>query len=76
MVRFESTLYFGNVERFRNMLIAITGQDPSIQQKKRKEVKIDTEGEDPLLKLIENEVVEDYRHNGELVHNGVSSNLT
>ena len=74
MVRFESTLYFGNVERFRNMLITITGQDPSIQQKPRKEVKV--EGEDSLLTLIENEIVEDYRHNGELVPNGVSSNLT
>ena len=40
VLRFESSLYFGNVERFRNALIDVTGRDPSMQQKPLKEVKL------------------------------------
>ena len=74
MVRFESTLYFGNVERFRNMLVAITGKDPSIKQEPRVEL-AEIADSDENVKLIENEIGEDYRKNGGLVPNGVSCNL-
>ena len=76
VLRFESTLYFGNVERFRNMLVDITGKDPSIQQEPRKEVKVDAEGGDSSgnAKLIDNEVNEGYSNYGAIVPNRVSSN--
>lgn len=34
-MRFESSLYFGNVERFRKALVAITGHDPTIKEEKK-----------------------------------------
>ena len=39
-MRFESSLYFANVERFRKSLVSVTGKDPSIKQEERKEVKL------------------------------------
>ena len=74
-MRFESTLYFGNVERFRNMLVDITGQDPSIQQEPQKEVKV-AEGADSSENaiLIDNEVDEGYSNYGAVVPNRVSRN--
>ncbi|KAK2573107.1 Solute carrier family 26 member 6 [Acropora cervicornis] len=35
VMRFESSLYFGNVERFRKALVAITGHDPTIKEEKK-----------------------------------------
>ena len=40
VLRFESSLYYGNAERFRNALVDVTGRDPSIQQKLLQEVKL------------------------------------
>ena len=40
VLRLESPLYFGNVERFRNVLVSASGLDPSSQQKARKRVKL------------------------------------
>ncbi|XP_073252722.1 prestin-like [Porites lutea] len=42
VLRFESTLYFGNVERFRNALYTVTGLDPN------------TEGQPKLEKINDN----------------------
>lgn len=39
-MRFESSLYFANVERFRKSLVAVTGKDPSVKEEERKEVKL------------------------------------
>jgi len=47
VMRFESSLYFANVERFRKALVSVTGKDPSIKEEERKEVKLangDNEG--------------------------------
>lgn len=38
MLRFESTLYFGNVERFRNALYTVTGLDPNTEEQPKIEV--------------------------------------
>ena len=40
-MRFESSLYFGNVERFRSAFVAITGHDPTIKEEKPVQVKSD-----------------------------------
>lgn len=39
-MRFESSLYFANVERFRKSLVAVTGKDPSIKEEVRNEVNL------------------------------------
>ena len=44
-MRFESSLYFANVERFRKALVSVTGKDPSIKEEERKEVKLENGGE-------------------------------
>lgn len=41
VMRFESSLYFANVERFRKALVSVTGKDPSIKEETRKEVKLE-----------------------------------
>lgn len=58
MLRLESPLYFGNVERFRNMLVTTSGLDPaSAQQESRKLVSSDPQEKDELLSgRIRNEV--------------------
>lgn len=55
VLRFESSLYFGNAERFRNALVDVTGRDPSVQQKSREEVKPTNENFDENAELIGNE---------------------
>lgn len=70
MLRFESSLYFGNAERFRNALVDVTGRDPSVQQKSREEVKPTNENFDENAELIGNENSVD-----EGIPNGVSDNL-
>lgn len=40
MLRFESTLYFGNVERFRNALYTVTGLDPNTEGQPKIEVRL------------------------------------
>ena len=56
VMRFESSLYFGNVERFRSALVTITGHDPTMQQGTRQEIKLDGKGDaDDNAALLENE---------------------
>lgn len=71
VLRFESPLYFGNVERFRNALVAATGLDPSTQQQPRKEVKPASNDSDERDELLENENCADPNYNEE-IPNGVS----
>lgn len=40
VLRFESTLYFGNVERFRNALYTVTGLDPNTEGQPKIEVRL------------------------------------
>lgn len=40
-MRFESSLYFANVERFRKALVSVTGKDPSIKEETRQDVKLE-----------------------------------
>ena len=57
VLRFESSLYFGNVERFRSALFEVTGRDPGIQPEKRKEVEVSYKHSDGKDKVrIPNEV--------------------
>ena len=73
MLRFESSLYFGNVERFRNALVVATGLDPSTQQEPRKEIALANNDSDEKDELLENENNgQDYNCNGE-IPNGVSN---
>ena len=67
VLRFESSLYFGNVERFRSALIAVAGRDPGVQQHKRKEVKLQSGDK---AELLENEQEDDFSDNQE-IPNGV-----
>ncbi|XP_066017113.1 prestin isoform X1 [Pocillopora verrucosa] len=53
VLRLESPLYFGNVERFRNALVSASGLDPSSQQKARKRVKLGND--DEKYDLLESE---------------------
>lgn len=56
VMRFESSLYFGNVERFRSALVTIAGQDPTMQQGTRQEIKLVGKGDaDDNEALLENE---------------------
>lgn len=58
-MRFESSLYFANVERFRKALVAVTGKDPSIKEEERKEVKLvngDNEGTQRHQNAGQNEI--------------------
>lgn len=56
VMRFESSLYFGNVERFRSALVTIAGQDPTMQQSTRQEIKLVGKGDaDDNEALLENE---------------------
>ena len=66
VLRFESSLYFGNVERFRNALVDITGRDPSIPQEPRKEVKLAEKDSDDKEELLENENGGDCNRNGRI----------
>jgi len=66
VLRFESSLYFGNVERFRNVLVDITGRDPSIPQEPRKEVKLAEKDSDDKEELLENENGGDCNRNGRI----------
>ena len=55
-MRFESSLYFGNVERFRSALVTIAGQDPTMQQGTRQEIELVGKGDaDDNEALLENE---------------------
>ena len=67
VLRLESPLYFGNVERFRNALVIATGLDPCAQQKPRKEVKLANDNE--KHELLENE-------NGENCYGGISNGVS
>ncbi|XP_015775140.1 PREDICTED: pendrin-like isoform X2 [Acropora digitifera] len=56
VMRFESSLYFGNVERFRSALVTIAGQDPTMQQGTRQEINLVGKGDaDDNEALLENE---------------------
>ncbi|XP_068719707.1 prestin-like isoform X1 [Montipora capricornis] len=75
VMRFESSLYFGNVERFRSALVQIAGCDPNVQQQQgtRKEVKLGKNNADDDVVLLENEFGEpngsdEKIANGKLVH--------
>ncbi|KAM7444005.1 hypothetical protein ABFA07_007374 [Porites harrisoni] len=79
VLRFESSLYFGNVERFRSALIAVAGRDPGVQQHKRKEVKLQSGDK---AELLENEQEDDFSDNQEIpngklvsVPNGVHKHM-
>ena len=68
-MRFESSLYFGNVERFRSALVTIAGQDPTMQQSTRQEIKLVGKGDaDDNEALLENE------HSEEIGSNEKSAN--
>ncbi|KAJ7388826.1 hypothetical protein OS493_035383 [Desmophyllum pertusum] len=68
VLRFESSLYFGNVERFRNALVVATGLDPSTQQEPRKEIALANNDSDEKDELLENENNgQDYNCNGEIL---------
>lgn len=71
VLRLESPLYFGNVERFRSALVAAAGLDPSTQQQPRKEVKLASNDSDEKDELLENENGADSNCNEE-IPNGVS----
>lgn len=71
VLRLESPLYFGNVERFRSALVAAAGLDPSTQQQPRKEVKLANNDSDEKDELLENENGADSNYIGE-IPNGVS----
>ncbi|XP_078370071.1 prestin-like isoform X2 [Oculina patagonica] len=66
VLRLESPLYFGNVERFRSALVAAAGLDPSTQQQPRKEVKLANNDSDEKDELLENENGADSNYNGEI----------
>ena len=71
-MRFESSLYFGNVERFRSALVQIAGCDPNVQQQQgtRKEVKLGKNNADDDVVLLENEFGEP-NGSDEKIANGV-----
>lgn len=71
VLRFESSLYFGNVERFRSALIAVVGRDPGVQQHTRKEVKLQSGDK---AELLENEQEDDFSDNQE-IPNGVRNSF-
>ena len=72
VLRFESPLYFGNAERFRNALVASAGLDSSTQQHPRKEVRpASSDDSDDKEELLGNENGTDSNCNGE-IPNGVS----
>ena len=75
VLRFESSLYFGNVERFRSALIVVTGRDPSIQKEKRQEVEPADKHADDEDKLLENENGHEGCNSNERISNGVNSNV-
>ena len=59
ILRFESSLYFGNVERFRNAVVTATGLDPS-NSPKRKEVSSNTgELQDKAVLLLKENTQDD-----------------
>ena len=76
VLRFESSLYFGNVERFRNALIDVTGRDPSVQQKLLKEVKLsgNRDQSEDRDELLERENGRGNNYNGG-IPNGVRATL-
>ena len=75
VLRFESPLYFGNAERFRNALVAETGLDPSSQQQRRKEVRLASSNDsDDKGELLGNEEGAESNYNEE-IPNGVSKKI-
>lgn len=63
VMRFESSLYFGNVERFRSAFVAITGHDPTIKEEKPVQVKSDN-----------GELVESNKGSNKKLRHGTGSN--
>ena len=74
VLRFESSLYFGNVERFRNALVMVSGRDPGTQQEPRKEVKFTRKDVSESDKLLKNRKGVGYNSNGK-TPNGVRTFL-